>query len=333
MEKKIDFENHYYTKATLDYFTGRTSAPTYDPESTVFYPVGAMGVPLKTLQYDITDMGEKRVEILREHGISQAVLSCSPSVEMVEGEDSVMLARSCNDEVYEATRKFPDAFLGSACLPVTMIDAAVKELIRCKKELNFVLWHTHSNYGANKYVSDPEYLPLLACAAELKMPVYVHPNIPQDPRYTRWGISFAGPGLGFTVDTLTTVLTLIVSGVFDEFPDLQVIVGHLGETFPFLMDRMDNRFSAFAHGPLKNDHEISYYFAHKNVMVTTSGNMSKEAFFCTKNVLGIESILFGSDYPYENMADMRSFLDSLPLTVAERAAVDHTNAEKYVLNR
>lgn len=108
------------------------------------------------------------------------------------------------------------------------------------KEYGFVSWHTHSNYG-NTAPDDPRYLPLFRKAAELGVYVYLHPQLPEGSRYAGYGFTFAGPGLGFTVDTVTTLLRMVVSGLFDEIPSLRLVLGHLGEGLPFLLDRIENR--------------------------------------------------------------------------------------------
>lgn len=140
----------------------------------------------------------------------------------------------------ELTRAHPGRLFGSAILPVKDVAAAERELERCVKEYGFVSWHTHSNYG-NTAPDDPRYLPLFRNAAELGVYVYLHPQLPEGSRYAGYGFTFAGPGLGFTVDTVTTLLRMVVSGLFDEIPSLRLVLGHLGEGLPFLLDRIENR--------------------------------------------------------------------------------------------
>jgi len=126
---------------------------------------------------------------------------------------------------------------------------------------------------------------------------------------------------------LATTVRLILQGVFDRLPNLNVMLGHLGEAIPFLLGRMDNRFSYIPNGNIKSDHGFSYYFG-RNIAVTTSGNMSTEAFLCAKNVLGIENIFFGTDYPFENLDSMMAFVEGLPLSEEERKRIYYGNAEE-----
>ena len=170
-----------------------------------------------------------------------------------------------------------------------------------------------------------KYWPIFRKVAQLGVYVYLHPQLPDSSRMDGFGFTFAGPGLGFTMDTITTIMRMIVSGIFDSIPDLKVVLGHLGEGLPFLLKRIDNRIKFLPNPNIKCQHDVSYYFKH-NIWVTTSGNMSKEAFECAKNVLGIDRILFGSDYPYESAHDMVEFLKMLPLNVKENESLYCQNA-------
>jgi len=223
------------------------------------------------------------------------------------------------------TKKYPGRYLGSAILPVQDVPAACAELERCVKYLGFVSWHVHSNFGET-YPDDPRYLPIYKKAAELGVYVYLHPQLPQGLRVGDLGFAVAGPGLGFTVDTMITLTRMVVTGIFDEVPNLKVVLGHLGEALPFLLKRMDNRMKFVPNPVAKNKHDFSYYFQN-NIWVTTSGNMSDEAFACTVEAIGLDRILFGSDHPYENMGDMVEFVKELPLGESERQQLYYKNAE------
>ena len=140
-----------------------------------------------------------------------------PGAEQLEPAKSIAVCQATNAALYELTRAHPGRLFGSAILPVKDVAAAERELERCVKEYGFVSWHTHSNYG-NTAPDDPRYLPLFRKAAELGVYVYLHPQLPEGSRYAGYGFTFAGPGLGFTVDTVTTLLRMVVSGLFDEIP-------------------------------------------------------------------------------------------------------------------
>jgi hypothetical protein len=273
----------------------------------------------------LLDIGEKRIQLMDKLKIDAAVISCSPGVEQLDRDTSIEVCRKTNDALYRVTQAFPGRYYGSAVLPVKDVEAACAELERCVKDLGFVAWHTHSNYGDGTSPDDIKYRPIFKKVEELGVYVYLHPQLPNMDRVTDLGFTFAGPGLGFTMDTTITILRMIATGLFDESTKLKVLLGHLGEGIPFLLERIDNRMNFLPNAKMSNKHLPSYYFKN-NIMVTTSGNMSQEAFRCTKDVLGIDRILFGSDYPFEKADDMVSFIDNLSITEEEREMMYYKNA-------
>ncbi len=326
--KLYDLEHHFYIPEVIDAMQKRKGYPNYDAEKDVINWFENLSMPQGPLLTKLLDITDNRIKMMDEIGISTAVLSTSQGVEDLDTEESIELARKTNDTVYELTQKYPGRFLGSAILPTKFVDVAIEELERCVKELGFVCWHTHSNLrGAS--LEEPRFMPLFQKAAELGVYVYLHPNLPELPALYDYGFTMAGPGAGFTVDTMLAILKLIAKGVFDEVPDLKVVIGHFGESIPFLMDRIDNRFNFIPNENLKNAELPSYYF-HKNIMVTTSGNMSKAAFECTKEVFGIQNIMFGSDYAFEDPKEMVDFISGLNLNEEERELLYFKNAEQLL---
>ncbi len=326
--KLYDLEHHFYIKETIDAMKKRKGYPNYDEKEDVINWYKSLPMPQGPLLKKLLELGDERVRMMDELGISTAVLSTSQGVEDLETEESIELARKTNDAAYQVTQKYPGRFLGSAILPTKYVDAALVELERCVKDLGFVCWHTHSNLrGA--FLEEERFLPLFQKAAELGIYIYLHPNIPNLPNLHEYGFTVAGPGAGFTVDTMMAILKLIASGLFDRIPETKLVIGHFGEAIPFLMDRIDNRFNFIPNSRLKNRELPSYYF-RRNILVTTSGNMSKAAFECTKEVFGMEHIMFGSDYAYEDAKEMVNFVRELSLTEEERAMLYYKNAEKLM---
>lgn len=321
---KIDLENHFYDISTIEALEKRTSVPFYDKENDVIQWTEGVRMPQGELLKKLLDVGDKRVKLMDDEGIDRAVLSCSPGPEQLDTEVSIEVCKATNDALSQVIKKYPGRFYGSAILPVKDVEAACTELERCVKNYGFVSWHTHSNYGSET-PDQEKFRPIFKKAAELGIYVYLHPQLPENERMDGFGFTFAGPGLGFTVDTVTTIMRMIVSGIFDEIPNLKVVLGHLGEGIPFLLDRIDNRIAFLPNPQIKCRHDVSYYFKH-NIWVTTSGNMSEDAFVCAKNVLGMDHILFGSDYPYECAHDMVEFLKAIPLNVKENEQLYCRNA-------
>ncbi len=322
---KIDIENHYYTDDIMLAMEQRTEPPFFDREADIIQWTDYVKMPQAAFLPHLLETGEKRIELLKKAGIDKAVLGCSPGVEQLDVEESIRVCRLANDAVAALIKKYPDFYIGSAILPVKDVDAACEELERCVKELGFVSWQTHSNYG-DSYPDEEKYRPIFKKAAELGVYVYFHPQLSTLERLEGFGFPLPGSGLGFTLDAIISVTRMILSGMFDEIPNLQLVLGHLGEGFPFYLKRMDNRMRVIYHPNVKCKEDVSYYFKH-NIWVSTSGNMSKEAFACAKEVVGMDRILFATDYPYEELDDMMEFLDDLPLTVGERDMLFYKNAE------
>lgn len=323
--KLIDFETHFYDTCVLDYFSKNTTYPKYDKETNNITWREGLVQPQGVMLARLMDIGATRIADMDKHGVDAAVISCSPGVEDLEPKDSIPLCREINDCVANLCKTYPGRYFGSAVLPVHDAEAACAELTRCVKELGFVCWHTHSNYGETS-VDFPEYRDILRAACDLGVYVYLHPQIPVTSRLEDCGFPVMAGGIGFTQDTLTTMSRMILFGVFDELPELQVLLGHLGEGIPFLMKRMEKCFTLPSDVKHKMGKPFGYYFKH-NVMVTTSGNMCPEAFACVKNTMGIDRILYGSDYPFEQNSEMIEFVENLPLGKAERELLYYKTGE------
>ncbi len=321
--KKIDLENHFYTQSLIDAFAERTEPPYRTPDNEIFWTETISMKQGKFLPL-LLDMAEGRKKLMDEQGITAAVLSSAPGAEQLDTAKSIEVCASINETLYEVTKQYPGVFYGSAMLPVNDADAACAELEKCVKEYGFVSWHTHSNYGLTS-PDEEAYWPIFKKAAELGVYVYIHPQVPDDRRTRGCGFTLAAPTLGFTMDTITTTIKLLVSGLLDEVPGTKIVLGHLGESIPFLLERMDNRLFAIPNAYIRCKHKLKYYFEN-NIWVTTSGNMSKDAFVCTQNVLGTDRICFATDYPYEDVPDMMRFLDDIPLTKTEREEMYYKTA-------
>ncbi|MGI5936955.1 MAG: amidohydrolase family protein [Oscillospiraceae bacterium] len=313
---KVDFEAHYYT----DFFAGE------------FTELLSKGVPKFGPFADLLDLGGRRLENMDRHGIDTQIISLSVGLELLETSASVDVSRRVNDVLAEAAARYPGRFLGCAALPVNDTDAAVQELERCVLELGFVGWNTFSNFGGPT-LADERYFPILRRAAELGVFVYLHPTVSAIDEFKGWGRDLEF-GLGYHFDTCITLMKMIATGVFDRLPNLKVILGHLGEGWPFMRQRLDSKSVPAGQGAPpgmqgggKNLKKCGEYW-DTNIWATTSGNYSKPAFQCAKDVLGIDHLLLGTDYPYEDLGECMSFLQSIDLTNEERASLYYKNAEK-----
>jgi predicted TIM-barrel fold metal-dependent hydrolase len=332
--KKIDFETHFATQGWVDALYSNPGNPKFahDPVSKnrrlYYFPEG--GEPFGDVLLDkLLNMGEPRVKAMDEAGVDIAVVSLTaPGVERFEVGQAVALAQDANNILAEAIDKYPDRYRGYVALPVQDVDAAVKELERGVKELGMIGWKTHCNYG-DTYLDDKRYWPLLAKAEELDAAIYLHPTVPKIAELRTYGIALSGPPFGFGVETAMVMLRLILSGALDAFPKLKIDVGHYGEFLPFLMHRID---WAYTRPHVISDIGATPTLKRKpsdylktNMWVSTSGNYLPAAFKCTREALGMDRILLGTDHPYHSMAECQGFLDGLGLSEEEELLLYETN--------
>ena len=349
-KRRFDLECHYYLPEFLDYLATRTEVPRYDRKTMMLEYRDGVAVALaaslndvanSSMYAELCDLGEIRLRFMDQAGIDVAVLSCSPCVEDLPEAESIYWSRRCNDAITEAVRRHPDRFLGSAILPTPYVNAAKDELRRCVSDLGFKYWHTHSNYlpkrGAPEFIYDAKYEPLMALANVLKCAIYVHPHNSDDADMKESGFLYSGSGLGFSLDAMRSTLRIIMKGTLDRYPNLTMIVGHLGEYYPFVLERMD---TAMVHeidpDYILNDKKFASYFREGRVLVTTSGNTQKTAYECCRNELGREHVMFGSDYPYENYREMADVMDESAeyanptAAEEEKQAVYHVNPVNFL---
>jgi predicted TIM-barrel fold metal-dependent hydrolase len=259
----------------------------------------------------------------------------SPGVERLSPRLGSQLARQVNDELAAAIDKYPDRLMGFAALAPKDPDAATHELERAVKELGLKGWKTHSNFG-DSYLDDKRYWPILAKADELGVPIYLHPAAPMIAELRTYGLALAGAAFGFGLETATAMMRLVLSGAFDAFPTLKVILGHYGEGLPFLMQRIDHPFvrphiKAADPDAVPTLKRVPSEYLRDNMLVTTSGNYLPAAFKCTHEALGIDSMLLATDYPYEEMGECVAYLEGFGLPEAEKQKLFHGNAARLGL--
>lgn len=279
----------------------------------------------------LLDFGALRLAAMDDAGIDIAVLSLTtPGVQNLDPSTAVELARSANDQLANAIRSRPDRFQGFATLPTPSPQIAAKELERAVRELGL---HGAMLHGRtrDRNLSDPEFWPIFEAADALRTPLYLHPQSPQqsvlDTYYSGLGTEidalFARPGIGWHYETGIQIVRLILAGVFDRFPSLQIVTGHWGEVVLFYLDRLD-----LVSTPAKLPRKISEYF-QQQVSVTASGILSQRYLRWALEVLGPERILFATDYPYASLphGGAREFLQAADLSEADRTKICSGNWE------
>ena len=276
----------------------------------------------------LSDMGTLRIREMDEAGIDLQVMSeTAPAAQQLDAESAVRLARRSNDYLHEAVRAHPDRFAGFAALPTPDPRAAADELERTVTKLGFkgamIMGLTHG-----RFLDEKEFWPIFERAVALDVPVYIHPGPPHRAVVEAYYKDFpdlVGAPLAFTVETLTHAVRLIRRGVFDAYPGLKIIVGHLGEALPFLLWRVDNtlkRYTNLARGFAD--------YAREHFYVTTSGAFSNTALQCTIAELGVEKIMFSVDWPFMSNMPGRKFMDAAPISETDRALIFGGNARKLL---
>ena len=331
--RRIDFEAHFATKEYVAALEENAGYPCYSVDEQTGHRrlryTDDVGEPLgDALLSRLLDTGSQRLKSMDAVGIDVQVLSLtSPGVEWFEPAKGTALARSCNDQLAEVVQSHPDRFVGFAALAPNDPEAAADELERAVEALGFKGWKTHSNYQGS-YLDEERYWPILERAEQLGVPIYLHPAVPAMLPLRKYGFALAGAPFGFGIDTSVCMMRLVYSGVFDRYPGLKILLGHLGEGLPFLMHRIDFAyvrpgFDPDARPDLKR--KPSDYL-RDNMLVTTSGNYLPAAFSCTYQALGIDRILLATDYPYEDASECLRFLEELPRAPKDRDKIYYRNA-------
>lgn len=285
------------------------------------------------LRRRLLDIQDIRLGEMDEFGIELMILSLNaPGVQaVVDPAQAAEAARRANDILAEEIAKRPDRFAGFAALPLQDSDAASAELTRCIKELGFkgalVNGFTQRDEEDSAYYYDrPEYRPFWATVDELGVPFYLHPRNPLRTRLQLYDGHpwFENSAWAFAMETAMHALRLLASGLFDEFPKMQLVLGHLGERIPFDLWRVDHRIAKSPRGiPAKKT--MSEYF-RSNVHVTTSGNFHDSTLRLTITEMGIERVMFSVDYPFETTRDGATWFDNSEMPDAERLRIGRTNA-------
>jgi 2,3-dihydroxybenzoate decarboxylase len=270
---------------------------------------------------------EQRLQDMDDEGIDVQVVSlASPGVQSVDDpEHAAKSAKDTNDTLAEMVSNAPTRFKAMAALPWINPSAAVEELERAVSDLGAVgvMLNGHTR-GA--YMDDKAYWPVWEKVAELDVPVYLHPIQGQDWDNCAGYPELAWAAWGWAFETGTHFLRLMLSGLFDAYPSITVILGHMGEFIPFSLWRFDDRYSW-----LKQDRNLAHppsYYAKTNMMVTTSGVCSDEALLCTQTALGPNNIMFAVDYPYQFQKQAVDWIEAAPISDYDRELICHGNAER-----
>jgi predicted TIM-barrel fold metal-dependent hydrolase len=294
--------------------------------------VGGEGVRDPKMLERLYDLGELRLKEMDEAGIDMQVISHgAPSAQKLSGPDAVALTRRVNDRLHAAVSANPKRFAAFAALPTSDPKAAADELERTTK-LGFkgAMIHGLAN---GVFLDDKRFWPIYERAQALDVPLYFHPSVPlpavMDAYYKDYAQDFpmvVRAAWGYTVETATHAIRLVLSGVFDAYPRLKVVLGHLGETLPFLVWRVDQALAR--PGAAKPMSFRDLFCGH--FYITTSGNFSNPALLCCIMEMGIDRVMFAVDWPFVANKPGVQWVDTMPLCDEDKVKILSGNAKRLL---
>lgn len=314
--RKIGLEEHFMMPSFLDYLA--------ETKQNIRPELYAKAVPM------LSDFSGIRLETMDQNGVDYAVLSLAGPGVQVEPDTAraTRMARECNDFLAKQTHLRPDRFGGFAHLALQDPKGAADELERCMTQLGFkgALINGATN---GVYLDDRRYDVFWERVEALQAAIYLHPANPVDhPAMYADHPEMWGPTWSWAVETCSHAMRLIFSGVFDRFPKVNLILGHMGETLPIQLWRLDSRY------PISNQKyqlkKKPSEYARQNIKITTSGVCSDGALRCSIDALGIENVMFSIDYPFENTKLATDWIKVARLTETERQMVSHQNATRLL---
>ena len=289
---------------------------------------------LGSLQTKLLDLGSGRLADMDASGISLQVLSqAAAGLDRIDPAAAADLARDANDRMSAAVKAHPGRFSAFATLAAQQPEKAAAEFERCVRQLGFKGAMVNGTTNG-LFLDHPQFTPLFEVAQALDVPIYLHPAPPPKPVMDAYfgglpgqlGFFLSTAGWGWHVETGMHSLRMILSGLFDRFSKLRIIIGHMGEDLPFSLARAE---TVFARGAQHLKRPISEYF-HEHFYVTTSGYFTAPPFLCALQVVGADRLLFSVDYPFSSNAVGRAFLDNLSVSPEDLHKIAHGNAERLL---
>jgi len=311
----IALEEHYFD---IDW-NAHADAPRHQPR------------PDTPFLQRMMDLGDQRIAEMNEAGIDLHVIShAPPGAQGVRDADAVSWARHANDRLAAAIQRHPGRFAGFAAVPTSDAPAGADELERAVKTLGFKGGMINS-LTEGPFLDDIRYWPIFERAAALDVPIYLHPADPHPAIMTTYYRGYAEThpmfvraGWGFMVETGTQAMRLVLSGVFEAYPQLKIILGHLGETIPYQIARIDEALSRDT--PMKNFRDVF----SEHFYVTTSGFFSTPAMRCCIDEIGIDRVLFSVDWPYASNVAGVKWMRECGLSDSDKDRILSGNAKRLL---
>jgi predicted TIM-barrel fold metal-dependent hydrolase len=295
------------------------------------HSVGVDSLIARPIAERLDDLGALRLREMDEAGIDLQVLSHAiPGLQKIDAATGVPLARRANDRLAEAVRARPDRFAAFAALPTADPLASADELERTVTRLGFK-GAMINGMTDGVFHDDERFWPIYQRAAALDVPIYIHPAIPHPAVVEAYykGYVDKHPGLlraawGFTVETATQGIRLVLSGVFDAHPGLKIILGHLGEGLPFYLWRISHGLRASMSEKTFREIFCEHFY------ITTSGFFSDPALICCMMEMGIDRILFSVDYPFADNPPATKWTETIPLCAEDKEKLLSGNAKRLL---
>ena len=312
--RKIALEEHFTLPGLADYGHG--------PHSSMD------GAGLNRFAPLLGEFDHQRLDAMDAAGIELAVLSVTTPGVQVEpvARTAILRARAANDFLATVIQRHPQRYGGFAHLPLQDPEAAADELSRCVNDLGFsgAMINGHSN---GHYLDEDMFQPFWERVQALDVPVYLHPADPFDmPHMYQGHPELLGATWSWTVEAGTHALRLIFGGVFERFPGLHVVLGHMGETLPYLLWRLDSRHRAQHPTGSRLPSEL----IRRHIKVTTTGVCAHPSLLCAVQALGEDNVMFSVDYPYENCQVAAAFIETAPLSTEQRMKICYGNASRLL---
>lgn len=273
----------------------------------------------------LQDIGEERLRVMDESGIDKVLLSnWAPGVQLFGTEEAKELAAISNDRMAEAARAHPDRYAGMVTIAPQDPEAAGAEIERgLSLGLTGVLINSHTH---DEYLDDSKFWPIFEVCEARSVPIYLHPRVPAPQMYPPFSeYNMHGAMWGFAIEASTHALRLIGAGVFDQFPNLTLVLGHMGEGLPFWLYRLDTTSAAYVGTSFSRPPSE---YVRENMLITTSGMAWDPALLLSHTVLGAENIMFAVDYPFGNYARDTAWFDAIDLPEADKRLIYSGNAER-----
>lgn len=336
--KKIGIEEHFFTRSYKEYLSKRKDYPRLeilkDTKAGETERLWRGPDDYFYLNPDreskLIEVGEGRLEVMDKAGLDMQVLSLSgPSVDVLDVEGGVAMAKELNDELAEIIKKHPDRYAGFAAIATQAPEKAAEEMERAVTKLGMVGAKVSSHVGED-YFDNKKYWPIFEMAQKLDVPIYIHPREPMPGMIEKYSLypGLQGPMWGFAAETGLHAMRLVCCGVFDKYPRLKIMLGHLGEALPYFLWRVDSQ--GLLYPFIRKLARKPSEYIKQHFWVTTSGMFWLPAFLCAYLALGADKILFAVDYPYESTEIAVKFIDTLPICDEDKAKVCHLNAEKIL---